>query len=251
MEKRTRTIIFIACIFLFAVATPSIILYSQGYRFDFDPPAGGKKIVQTGALYLKVAPRSAEVYLNGRLKTRTSMITGSTLIENLLPKTYQVEVRKNGYIAWQKSLTIKESQAAEAKNIILFPENPNFTPFNRETKNIEEIVSDIEQNATSSDKNKVIEASDYEIGILFLEDKERVFLTRFSEKIGHIFWLTDYYLIFSVGNKIKVAEIDNRDRINIIDLAEFANPEIFWSQKDKTLYVISKQGVELLENLLP
>jgi len=64
-----------------------------------------------------------------------------------------------------------------------------------------------------------------------------LFLTRFSEKIGRIFWLTNDYLIFNVGDKIKIAEIDSRDQLNVIDLAEFNSPQIFWSQKDGKLYV--------------
>ena len=240
MEKRTRTILFIICVVFFVLVAPSIILYSQGFRFNFET----KKVTQTGALYFKVLPRSAEVYLNGKLKAKTSIITNSALIENLLPKTYQIEIKKEGYHPWQKNLTVKETQVTEAKNIILFPEKPNFTIVNHSTPEIEE-------SATSSDKKRVIERSnDYEIWILFLEEEEKVFLTRFSEKIGHIFWLTDYYLIFNVGDKIKVAEIDNRDRINMIDLAEFKNPEIFWSQKDKKLYLLSEGNLYYLENLL-
>jgi len=249
MSKKTRTILFIICVVLFSLTTPAVILYSQGFRFDF----AEKKIVQTGALYFRVSPRSAEVYLNNKLKTRTSMITGSILIENLMPKTYQVEIKKDGYYPWQKNLEIKEAQVTEAKNIVLIPKNSDFTLFNQKTEEISEIISAIAMTATSSDEKRVIERSnDYEIWISFLEEKEKIFLTRFSEKIGNVFWLTDYYLIFSVGNKIKVAEIDNRDRINMIDLTDrFEKPKVFWSQKDKKLYILSEAGVYVSENLLP
>jgi len=82
MTKKTRTILFLICLFLFLLIAPSAIFYSQGYRFDFD----SKKITQTGGLFLKVFPKSAEIYLDGKLKKKTDFFFGSILIENLLPK---------------------------------------------------------------------------------------------------------------------------------------------------------------------
>jgi len=227
-----------------------VIFYFQGYRFDFEK----NKVVQTGALYLKAMPNNCQVYLDGDFKKKTSGFTGSVLIENLMPREYQVEIRKTGYHSWQKNLEIREKQVTEAKNIILFPQNPDFT-----------IVSEkpeIKISATSSDKQKVIDASAYEIRVLFPEKENplfphstlfphrEVFIARFSKKIGNIFWLTDHYLIFSVGNKIKIAEIDDRDKINIIDLAEFKDPEIFWDEKNKNLYVLSEGKLYLSKNLI-
>jgi len=245
MKKRRRTILFIICVVFFVLVAPLMVLYSQGFRFDFNPTSGGKRIVQTGALYFKVLPTGADVYLNGKFKDKTAFFTNSLLIENLLPKTYQIEIKKEGYHPWQKNLTVKETQVTEAKNIILFPEKLNFTIVNN-------LIPEIEPSATSSDKKRVIERSnDYEIWILFLEEEEEVFLTRFSEKIGNIFWLTDYYLIFNVWDKIKVAEIDDRDKLNIIDLAQFPEPQIFWDQKNRKLYVLSEEKLYVAENLLP
>ena len=36
MTKRTRTILFLICVILFLLITPSVIFYSLGYRFDFE-----------------------------------------------------------------------------------------------------------------------------------------------------------------------------------------------------------------------
>jgi hypothetical protein len=253
MTKRSRTIIFFVFVFLFLLATPSIIFYFQGYRFDFET----KRVVQTGAFYFKVLPRSVEVYLNGKFQKRTSFLTGSILIENLLPKNYEIEIKKEGYHSWQKNLAVREKQVTEAKDIILFPKNPSFTivsekPENESFASFPVIDPQLrEMVATSSDKKKVVDSSNYEIWVLFPEEKEEVFITRFSKKIGNVFWLTDHYLIFNVGDKIKIAEIDDRDKINMIDLAEFKNPEIFWDKKSKKLYVLSEGNLYQSEPLLP
>jgi len=240
MTKRARTILFILFVFLFILMAPAVVFYSQGYRVDFD----NRKIVRTGGFYFKVVPSRAEVYLNNELKKNTSIITNSVFIENLLPKTYEVEIKRSGYHPWKKTLEVKEKEVTDAKNITLFPQNPQFTILNQAPPKIT-------ASATSADKNKIVESDNYEIWVMLSEKKEKIFLTRFSEKISDIFWLNNDYLIFVVGNKIKIAEIDNRDGLNIVDLAELEKPKIFWDKDAKKLYVISEEKTYLLESLLP
>ena len=247
MNKRTRTILFSICVFLFALTAPSVVFYSQGYRFDF----ASKKIVQTGGLYFKVAPRSAQVSLNDKIKDTTSLFTSSSLVENLLPKTYIVEISKDGYYPWQKTLEVKERQVTEAKNITLIPKIPELSKLQVTQEEIKSIVSEFKPTATSSDGHKLIEADKHEIWIEFLREKEKIFLIRFSENIGKVFWFNDYYLIFNVGDKIKVAEIDDRDRLNVVNLAEFKAPEIFWDSLNGKLYVLSESSFYVSEKLLP
>lgn len=251
MSKKTRAILFIVCLFFFLLTAPSVILYSQGYRFDWEK----KKITQTGAFYFKVSPKNADIYINGKFKKRTSGITDSVLIKNLLPNRYEVEITstKEGYYSWKKTLEIKEKQATEAKNIILFPENPNFVLVATTTKAIDGILAEInileelKNSKLSPDEKKVVDFNNYEVWILFRENEKKIFLTRFSEKIGKVFWLNNYYLILNAEDKIKIAEIDYRDRINIIDLAEFKNLEIFRDRTNKKLYVLSEGNLYSLK----
>jgi hypothetical protein len=123
MAKKTRIIIFLVCSFLFILIAPSIVLYSQGYRIDLE----NKKFTQTGGLFLKILPRQTDIYIDGKLNKRTDFFFDSVLIENLLPKKYKVEVKKEEHHSWEKTLEIKEKEVTEAKNIILFPQNINFS----------------------------------------------------------------------------------------------------------------------------
>lgn len=421
MTKKTRTILFLICFVLFILTAPSIIFYSQGYRIDLNPPPGGKTITQTGGLFLKIEPKQVEIYLNGKLEKKTDFFFGSALIENLLPRKYKIEIKKEGYYPWEKNLEVKEKEVTEAKNIVLFPENPNFSiltenvkgvwfspdekkiilsektengwalklydlernvkshliddkdvyskgcdllslEFSKDSKEIylnigikeqeknfvlgldkvppvfterkitpqtEDIVTSqvfngknyyldnsghlfkngekltekpfpikveteyklnifpenifLWENKTlylfspnsksfekffenasvlkiSPDNKKMVLLSDYEIWILFLKEitgqsqrkaGEKLFLVRLSEKIGYCFWLNSDYLIFNAANKIKIAEIDERDKINIVDVAEFESPKIFWNQFDKKLYILSRENLSQSEKLLP
>lgn len=482
MTRKTRTILFFICLFLFLLIAPAVVFYSQGYRFDFEK----KKVTQTGAFYFKVLPKSAQIYFDGRLKKKTDFIFGSVLIENLLPKTYNIQIKKEGYLAWEKTLEIKEKQVTEAKNILLIPESLGFSVLSKEVKDfffspdekkiiLEEIrengwqinLYDLKNNvksyligekdiakskkskvdflslefspdskrillkvgfkeeekyfildmekippdlisldflgadienisfnpqvpkkifftklsekkikenkisknselfeanweakeisqtilgnlitydifggniflisnegflfrtdlsgkrqeqlsflpfpikeeinyqllvsfpkillkednnlyffdqdlgnfkelslpvnnfSLSPDLKKIVYFNNYEIWILFLEEKlgqpqkkvgEEIFLTRFSEKIGEVFWLTSHYLIFNTGNKIKIAEIDDRDRINIVDLfsikgqVKFENSKIFWNKNEKKLYILSEENLFVSKKLIP
>lgn len=314
MTRKFRTIIFAVLLILFFITAPSAVLYSYGYRFDFTQ----KKVVQTGAFYFKTSPRNAEIYLGDKMVAKTDILFGSAFVENLLPQKYEIEIKKEGFFPWEKSLEIKEREVTEAKNIILFPQNPNFTILTKNKKEIKDIISNIssEENknepeisqtlkavldsalsyqlaqdqiiwldekrdlyqgdsagreikkiadgvrgfAVSPDFKKISYFNNYEIWVLFLKTEEgqpkksagdKVFLTRFSEEIGDVFWIASHYLIFNAGDKIKIAGIDERDRLNIYDLAEFKNQKIFWDQKEKFLYVLSGESLFISKTLLP
>lgn len=282
MNKNFQGTLFFVCFALFLIVAPLIILSSQGYRIDLNPSGGGIKITQTGGLFLKVLPKQVEIFLDSKLKETTDFFFNSTLIENLMPKKYQVLVKKQGYHSWQKELEIKEKEVTAIDNIFLFPQNPEFKPLTKEEtdelltlfNNNQKVVLDellLDQETfqileqmngfkLSPDSKKLVYFSDYEIWVLFLKEKQnqplkkagqKLFLMRLSEKIKDVLWLNSYYLVFSVENKIKISEIDERDRINIIDLVEYENPEIFFNKKDKKLYVLSNEIWYQSQALLP
>ena len=132
--------------------------------------------------------------------------------------------------------------------------------FNLESNSFEKFFETKKQLKISADSKKIAYASDYEIWILFLkpelgqpqkESKEQLFIARFSEKMGEIFFFTNHYLIFNSGGKIKIAETDDRDIINIIDLAEFESPKIFWNQIYKKLFILSNGNFYSSKVLIP
>ena len=123
MKRRTRTILFAFFLFLFLVASPAIVLYSQGYRFDME----AKKIVKTGGLYFKVFPKGAEAKVGEGDARKTDYLTGSFLEKNLIPGAYEVSIKKEGYHSWEKTLEVTEEIVTEAKSVVLFPLEPSFT----------------------------------------------------------------------------------------------------------------------------
>lgn len=436
MTKKTRTILFLIFLFLFLLITPVTVFYSQGYRFDLNPPAGGKKLTQTGGLFIKAEPKRVEIYINGKLAKKTCFFFGSALVQNLLPKKYKIEVKKEGYLTWEKKLEIREKEVTEIKNLVLFPKNLNFNILTRKVENFwfspdekkivlketeeqdwtlklydleknikshligemdiyskganlmnlefsedsrklyldiemkkqkktfilkldklppqlvekeivplpENILTSKKQNQDvyyldnsgyifkndlklneipfpveaetkytleifqdflflvagenlylfspdsksfekfferinglklSPDNKKLVFFSNSEIWILFLVAEasphlpprlaknerikkagEKLFLVRFSEKIGNVFWLNSDYLIFNSGNNLKIVEIDERDRIQTWDIVPTPNfggktsPEFYFNGSDRKLYILSQENLYVSESLM-
>jgi hypothetical protein len=427
MTKKSRTILFYTFLFLFLLIAPISVLYSQGYRFDFT----ARQLVQTGGLYLRTDQRQAEIYINGKFETKTDFFSGSALISNLLPEKYNIKIEKAGFFPWEKTLPVVEKQVTEAKFLILFPENPTFSPFlsginkywlspdgkkmilyenssttknswvlevyDLETKNKSMLAkqgdfkiknaffldlefsetsgeinfrigtsskpysftlnylflpatatttatsstalpenaiafkkygsasyyldktgnfyradsvfsppeklndtplavkknssydikifgnsifisedknlyllnadlrifklfySDLKNLKLSPDGKKLLFFSKNEIWVLFLEDiheqpqrkaGEKEFISRHTEGIGDVFWLSPDYLVFSTGNYVKITEIDDRDRLNVYDLKKFTNPEISWNQNDRKFYILSQGDLFSSESLV-
>lgn len=131
---------------------------------------------------------------------------------------------------------------------------------NKNKKTFEKLFEPVKNLRFSPDSKKLVYFNNYEIWILFLEPTydqpqkrvgEKVFLTRFSEKIDEIFWYTNHYLVLNVGDKTKIVEIDDRDKINIVDFAEFKEPKIFWNQNNKKLYILSEKTLYSSKKLIP
>ncbi len=116
MTRRIRRLLLCSAILFFIVATPSILFYAWGYSFDWQ----NKKLVLTGAFYIKSNPKEAEVYLNDELKKGET----PAFIKRLLPKEYQVKITKQGFHPWQKKLRVESKLVTEARNILLIPLNP-------------------------------------------------------------------------------------------------------------------------------
>lgn len=123
---------------------------------------------------------------------------------------------------------------------------------------LKKIIEGVQGIKFSPDSKKVVYWSNHEIWILEFEPWYRkVLLTRFSKKIGDCFWLTPYYLIFNVEEEIKISEIDDRDKLNIINLSNESlsknegNLKIFYNELNKKLYVLNQEILFFSEPIIP
>lgn len=112
MTKTTRRILFYSLVAVFVFATPPTILYAMGYSFDWQKYA----LIQTGGVYLKSVPSTAQIIANGKdVKSTPRLLT------RLRPGRYDINISKDGFHSWQKTLEVFPQLVTEARNIVLFP----------------------------------------------------------------------------------------------------------------------------------
>lgn len=104
------TFLFVAIVGLF------VSLLARGYKFD------PKKFVikPTGLLVVTSNPDGAQILVNGELESATN----ATI--SLVPETYDVEVKKDGFLPWKKRLEIKKEEVTKV-DAALFPTAPSLS----------------------------------------------------------------------------------------------------------------------------
>ncbi len=118
MDKKTRILVSIASIVILGLGTIIGVLLVQGYTFD----AKNKKVVQTGVLVVNSVPNGAQIYIDGHYQNVTN-----TSISFLPAKKYSIRITKEGYIPWEKEMTI-DNQIISEIEAILWPATPSVNP---------------------------------------------------------------------------------------------------------------------------
>ena len=216
-----------------------MILYSQGYAPDFSPQSGGIRIVRTGAFFIETNIGDVEIYLSGKFKGKTGTIFKNAFKKNLLPRIYQIELRKDGYHSWKKNLEIKEKLTCEIKNALLLPKNPERQMVLE--KNIQNFI-------VSPDKKKIAHlALDNKLEIFNLGSKNNYSILD-AAKIDQIMWASDSKSLFfraQADKKIShfIWQEDKQPPINLDEATKnLTNPfEFEWHPNDSTqIYFLGK-----------
>src|SRR5487761_2029079 len=97
---RWNIIMPIATLLFLAVATLVVILYARGYQLSFT--TGKPQLTGSGILVVTSDPDGAEVFINGHLTTATN----NTI--NLAPDTYDVSIKKDGYLPWERTVKVNQ-----------------------------------------------------------------------------------------------------------------------------------------------
>lgn len=107
---RYRVPIFLMTVFSVILITWLLIQIGNGYRPNIQD--GSVKI--TGLLVTNSEPKGAQVFINNQVTTATD----DTL--TLEPGEYLVELKKNGFFPWSKTLKIEQGLVTQT-NALLFP----------------------------------------------------------------------------------------------------------------------------------
>lgn len=142
----------------------------------------------------------------------------------------------------------------DENRIALLNKNGELYIYNNGEKNLyfKHLSSGISEIQFSNDGKKMIYWNDREISVYFTREwdvqpwrneNEQKDIIRFSEKINNVQWSKDYeHVLFNVGNKIKITEIDNRSQNNIQDIlsldsdktrmvSDFSNNQLYFTNQ--------------------
>lgn len=113
-----RFIITISTLLIIVISAGIAIFLAKGYSFSTKE----KRIVGSGIITIKSVPDAASVYIDGHLTTATD-----ATISSLSPKTYTIKLIKEGFIPWEKQITVKEGLVNDIK-VTLYPAIPTIYP---------------------------------------------------------------------------------------------------------------------------
>lgn len=115
-----RFLITLITLLVIAAGASVAILLTKGYRLTSSKE--GKIVAGTGIISVTSVPEGASIFIDGHLTSATN-----TTISSLPPKSYELKVIKDGFIPWEKKVTVKEGLVSEVK-VVLFPSIPTIYP---------------------------------------------------------------------------------------------------------------------------
>lgn len=151
MTKRKRRILFWLCTIFFIVILVPVFLFSFGYGIGTD-----FKIKKTGSIAINANISGAEVSGTIVRKRKTSILTKSAIIKNIVPGEYKINVEKDGFWKWEKNISVF-SEKVSVRNILLVPKEINGTLL--DTTTIEKKSQFILKNNSVYDSGQIIFAS--------------------------------------------------------------------------------------------
>ena len=105
-------IVFIVAFF---VISPVILMYTAGYRYDWQ----NGLLKETGAISIDIEPKNATVFLNG-IKLQDKM---PIRLNNIAPAKYSLRITAPEYFDWLKEIEVKNKQTNYTKEISLIKKN--------------------------------------------------------------------------------------------------------------------------------
>lgn len=113
INASTRQVLFyIVIVVLFVVTSTFIVAVTNGYLFNTNL----RRFEKTGIISLATKQPPVEVKINGKVKVyKKSPIT----LSYLLPGYYDVEVKKDGYLPWSKTVYVHSGEVVSNPSVVL------------------------------------------------------------------------------------------------------------------------------------
>jgi len=200
-NQRSLLILFSVASFII-ISTYTISLIARGYRFSIKD---GLIINPTGMISATSRPKGASVYIDDKLTTATD----DTI--NLTPGVYTLKINKDGFLPWQKKITIKPETVYQA-DIQLFSAVPDLKPLTltgaiNPSSNIDNtkiVYAVASASATKNNGLYIIESNGLPISLIRANSRQ------LSTNTATINW-SKYTFVFSPNSReILATSLDNK-----------------------------------------
>ncbi|MBI2279017.1 MAG: hypothetical protein HYU81_03080 [Candidatus Brennerbacteria bacterium] len=191
MHLTTRRIVFYSLVAVFFLGAAYALLTAFGLSVDLK-----EGLTRTGSIFVAGAPRDATLFLDGApAEESRGIISGGTLVRNLLPGNYEVRFEREGRAPWRAELPVISGLVTRATDLFLWPLEASASP----------VVADVELFSLSAGAPLVKNSS----GTLMLGDRaipgnEVVYATNDSgltlTRSGNTIYLTETARARSVTN---------------------------------------------------
>lgn len=115
LTKQKRRILFWITLGGFVALSVATLFYSLGYRIGPE-----WQIQKTGGVFIYANETGADVLVDGKKSKTTSLLAQTALIKYLAPRTYEIRVTKEHFVAWQKFILITP-EIVQARDVVLVP----------------------------------------------------------------------------------------------------------------------------------
>lgn len=114
---KLRVVMFLLTIVVVGTFGFFLVLYARGYRLN----QAHNNLTATGLMVVNSDPNGAQIIIDNKVNNATN----STI--SLAPGTYDVQLKKQGYINWEKKMTIQDGIVTEV-DASLFPQAASLNP---------------------------------------------------------------------------------------------------------------------------
>ncbi|MBI3260940.1 PEGA domain-containing protein [Candidatus Berkelbacteria bacterium] len=211
----------------FFILAGVVIIEARGWRFD----PRNLRFVQTGMLVVRYQPPDATLLVDAELIDHAS----PTVLPNLLPGRYNLELRKSGYASWTKTVSIEPERVVAELSLVLFTDQPVV----EQIVDPDELVrvtalfaSAFNSEQTPSIHNQVE---------LWNND---LLITRLSSPVQSVQWLIeDSVIIFQQGKLIRIISVDGTNDRTIYQLASDTVAPMIVEHRGQSIVTKNDQGV--------
>jgi len=191
----------------------NLFYYTNNKLFSFDTNNNHNKEIIDIQNIISFLPRDNNIYLIERQESHNNLLVFN---RDSNEKTVKIELPFSDYRFVNTNHNLINLLDTNNKILYLIDQNSNLRP-------LKETIYACNKMQWITN-NTLLYTTDFEIWLFDLNTLEKELLTRISKKISNVEWHpSNNYVLFSTTDSINILELDDREKHNIIKIADFEN----------------------------